>query len=92
MDYKLIDVEISSSIFLSILRQYVEKKNYEVRSCGGVPGSYIQSTRGVGTLIAMSCCVLTSLHCTFHRHILHLVDKRICRCKTLEVVRWCVFR
>jgi len=33
MDYKLIDVEISSSIFLSILRQYVEKKKtmkYEV--------------------------------------------------------------
>ena len=49
--FKLLDFEISSSIFcMAIYRQ----KNYEVRSCEGVRGALIQTTRGVGTLIPMS--------------------------------------
>ena len=54
MDFKLIDVEISLSIFLIYFTAICGEKNYEVRSCGGVPGAQIQSTRGGGTLIAMS--------------------------------------
>ena len=38
MDFKLIDVEISSSIFY-LFYGNMWRKNYEVRSCGGVLGS-----------------------------------------------------